>query len=71
MGARDKWNQKNYDCVTIRFPKGTKRHFKALFPGVSFNGWVSNLVTMKLVLTEEPDDYIYDPADFFPYISKD
>lgn len=60
MGSKDKWNARNYDCVSIRFPKGTKTRFKKLFPGVSFNSYVVNLLISRLVYTEnfiiEKDD---------------
>lgn len=52
MGAKDKWNARNYDCVSIRFPKGTKTRFKQLYPGVPFNSFVVNLLVSRLVLAE-------------------
>ncbi len=52
MGSKDKWNARNYDCVSIRFPKGTKTRFKQLFPGVPFNSYVVNLLTSRLVVAE-------------------
>lgn len=52
MGAKDKWNARNYDCVSIRFPKGTKTRFKQLYPGVPFNSYVVNLLISRLVLAE-------------------
>lgn len=53
MSSKDKWNQRNYDCVSIRFPKGTKTKFKKLFPGVPFNSYVVNLLISQLVVAEE------------------
>lgn len=52
MGAKDKWNARNYDCISIRFPKGTKRRFKSLFPGVPFNSYIVNLLISRLVIAE-------------------
>lgn len=52
MGNKDKWNSRNYDCVSIRFPKGTKTRFKQLYPGVPFNSFVVNLLTSRLVVAE-------------------
>lgn len=52
MGSKDTWNARNYDCVSIRFPKGTKTRFKQLFPGVPFNSYVVNLLTSRLVVAE-------------------
>lgn len=52
MGSKDKWNARNYDCVSIRFPKGTKLRFKQLFPGVPFNSYVVNLLTSRLIIAE-------------------
>lgn len=52
MSSKDKWNARNYDCVSIRFPKGTKTRFKQLFPGVPFNSYVVNLLTSRLVVAE-------------------
>lgn len=52
MSGKDKWNARNYDCVSIRFPKGTKTRFKQLYPGVPFNSYVVNLLTSRLVIAE-------------------
>lgn len=60
MGAKDKWNQRNYDCVTIRFPKGTKTRFKRLFPGVPFNSYVVNLLISRLVVNELDESFAED-----------
>lgn len=60
MGAKDKWNQRNYDCVTIRFPKGTKTRFKRLFPGVPFNSYVVNLLISRLIVNELDESFAED-----------
>lgn len=53
MGRRDRYNKSAYDQHLIRFPRGTLQRFKDLFGGeVSFNSWVSNLVTSRLVMKE-------------------
>lgn len=53
MSYKDKWNAKNYDLVQIRFPLNTRKRFRDLFgDDVSFNGWVVNLVTSRLLLKE-------------------
>ena len=52
LSSKDKWNARNYDCVSIRFPKGTKTRFKQLFPGVPFNSFVVNLLTSKMMDAE-------------------
>lgn len=52
MGRKDKWNQRNYDSATIRFPKGTKTRFHTLFPGVPFNSFVVNLLNSRMVIAE-------------------
>lgn len=56
MSSKDKWNQRNYDCVSIRFPKGTKTKFKRLFPGVPFNSYVVNLLISRLIIAENSKD---------------
>lgn len=56
MSSKDKWNQRNYDCVSIRFPKGTKTKFKRLFPGVPFNSYVVNLLISRLIIAENSMD---------------
>lgn len=55
MGKRqDEFNKKTYDQRLIRFPTGTIRKFRSLFADdVPFNGWVVNLVTSRLLMTEE------------------
>lgn len=60
MGYKDRWNSKKYDSILIRFPLGTKREFKRLFPGVPFNSFVVNLVVSRLVLA---DKQFSDPVD--------
>lgn len=53
MGT-DEYNKRSYDQRLIRFPKGTIRKFHELFEDdVPFNSWVVNLVTSRLLLTEE------------------
>lgn len=60
LGYKDRWNRKKYDSVNIRFPSGTRRKFKALFPGIAFNGFVVNLVVSRLLMADQqfsdPDD---------------
>lgn len=53
MGYKDRWNRKKYDETTIRFPSGTRQKFKHLFPGVSFNGFVVNLVVSRLLMADQ------------------
>lgn len=55
MGERqNEFNRKAYDQRLIRFPKGTIKRFKELFADdVKFNSWVVNLVTSRLLMTEE------------------
>lgn len=55
MGVRqNEFNKNNYDQRLIRFPKGTIKRFKELFADdVKFNSWVVNLVTSRLLMTEE------------------
>lgn len=55
MGKRQNdFNRKAYDQRLIRFPAGTIQRFRDLFTDdVPFNGWVVNLVTSRLLLTEE------------------
>lgn len=60
MAYKDRWNKIKYDSVNIRFPSGTRRKFKSLFPGVSFNGFVVNLVTSRLLMA---DQQFSDPVD--------
>lgn len=58
MGT-DEYNKKAYDQKLIRFPAGTVKRFNDLFKGeLSFNGWVVNLVTSRLLYKElnYPDD---------------
>lgn len=53
MGTNE-FNKSSYDQRLIRFPKGTIKRFKELFADdVPFNAWVVNLVTSRLLLTEE------------------
>lgn len=53
MGTQE-FNKKSYDQRLIRFPKGTIAKFKSLFEDdVPFNAWVVNLVTSRLLMTEE------------------
>lgn len=55
MGKRqNEFNRKTYDQRLIRFPAGTIQRFRDLFTDdVPFNGWVVNLVTSRLLMTEE------------------
>lgn len=55
MGKRqNEFNRQAYDQRLIRFPKGTIKRFKELFSDdVKFNSWVVNLVTSRLLMTEE------------------
>lgn len=55
MGKRqNEFNRKAYDQRLIRFPKGTLLRFRELFQDdVPFNAWVVNLVTSRLLMTEE------------------
>lgn len=58
MGT-DEYNKKAYDQKLIRFPAGTVKRFNELFKDdISFNGWVVNLVTSRLLYKElnYPDD---------------
>lgn len=59
---QNKFNKLHYDQVNIRFPLGTLQRFKDLFPGCSFNGWVSNLVTSRILIKEwmYPNDPLPD-----------
>lgn len=60
MGT-DEYNKKAYDQKLIRFPAGTVKRFNELFENeVSFNGWVVNLVTSRLLYKEYylPEDDI-------------
>lgn len=53
MGT-DEYNRRAYDQKLIRFPAGTINKFHQLFKNeVSFNGWVVNLVTSRLVWAEQ------------------
>lgn len=53
MGT-SQFNKQAYDQRLIRFPKGTIKRFKELFADdVKFNSWVVNLVTSRLLMTEE------------------
>lgn len=66
MSRRDKYNAKAYDQTLIRFPKGTLKRFRELFGGdVSFNAWVSNLVTSRLLIKETlyPNNTLPDGED--------
>lgn len=60
MGYKDRWNKKKYDSTLIRFPLGTIREFKRLFPGIPFNGFVVNLVVSRLLMA---DQQFLDPVD--------
>lgn len=61
--AQQKFNRENYDQVMIRFPKGTRKRFKEIWgSGVSFNGWVVNLVCSRLLIKE-----MYFPEKPMPY----
>ena len=68
--AQNKWNKEAYDQVLIRFPKGTRERFKSIWgSGVSFNGWVVNLVVSRLLVKEmyypdKPMPYPDEPLDF-------
>lgn len=55
MGKRqNEFNKVAYDQRLIRFPKGTIKRFKELYADdVKFNSWVVNLVTSRLLMTEE------------------
>lgn len=51
---QQEFNKRSYDQRLIRFPKGTLAKFHDLFEDdVPFNGWVVNLVTSRLLMTEE------------------
>lgn len=53
MSYKDKWNKNNYQTIGIRFPVGTTQKFRDLFGNeVSFNGWVVQLVTSRLLMKE-------------------
>lgn len=61
--AQNEFNRKAYDQILIRFPRGTAQRFKDIFgSGVSFNGWVVNLVCSRLLMKE-----LYFPNKPMPY----
>lgn len=53
--VKDRWNLKNYDNVTIRFPKGRKAAVEAFARahGESVNGMVNRLVWGEMGLSED------------------
>lgn len=52
--STNEYKARNYDQRLIRFPKGTIKKFRELFADdVPFNAWVVNLVTSRLLMTEE------------------
>lgn len=53
--VKDRWNLKNYDNVTIRFPKGRKQAVEAFAKeqGESVNGMVNRLVRGEMGLSED------------------
>ena len=54
IGKRqNEYNRRAYDQRLIRFPKGTLQRFHELFKDVSFNAWVVQLVTSRLLVYEE------------------
>lgn len=55
IGTKE-FNKRAYDQRLIRFPKGTLLRFHELFKDVSFNAWVVQLVTSRLLVYEEKQE---------------
>ena len=53
--VKDRWNNKAYDDIRIRVPKGQKQAVEAFAreQGESVNGMVNTLIRAKMGLSEE------------------
>ena len=61
--VKDRWNEKAYDQMPIRVPKGRKDDIKAFAEGagLSVNDFVTSMIREKMGMTE--DEWKAKPAE--------